>query len=76
MSASEIARILPRARRATDVSGQLAGREARRSSSWASPVVAISLFPRAKASSVASRSEPRPNRGSEVAQLDDFGTHR
>jgi hypothetical protein len=56
MSASEIARILPRAWRARDAPDPAPGREARRSSSRASHVVAIALFPCANASSAASRS--------------------
>ena len=60
MSASVITRILPRAWRARDAS-ESPGREARRSSSRASRVIAIALFPCATASSAKSRSEPRPS---------------
>jgi hypothetical protein len=63
MSASEIARILPRAWRARDAPGPASGRAASRSSSRVSRAVAIALFPRAKASSAVSRSEPSPSRG-------------
>jgi hypothetical protein len=76
MSASEIARILPRAWRARDASDPAPEREARRSSSRESRVVAIALFPRANASSAASRSEPRPSLVAMWRSWMIFATHR
>ena len=75
MSACEIARILPRARRARDASDPAPGREARRSSSWASRAVAIALFPCANGLErrVEVRAQTEP--GGDAAKLDDFGTH-